>query len=141
MNTVPGRVAYPAVMNTVPGRVAYPAVMNTAPDNECAAIFFSSVDRDSEASSIVDDMFHEWVVRFAAFKSGWRSFFLTGANKSKTEMTASVQENISKHTIGLNMNAFQYRPDETMCEFSAFVAFNKATTGKTDIKHEMGKRP
>ena len=26
-----------------------------------------------------------------------------------------------------------------MCEFSAYVAFNKATNGQTDIKHEMGK--
>ena len=28
-------------------------------------------DRDSEASSVVDDLFHEWVFSFAAFKSGW----------------------------------------------------------------------
>ena len=34
------------------------------------------------------------------------------------------------------MNAFQYRLDKTMCEFSAHVAFNKATDGQTDIKHE-----
>ena len=26
-----------------------------------------------------------------------------------------------------------------MCEFSAYVAFDKATNGQTDIKHEMGK--
>ena len=34
------------------------------------------------------------------------------------------------------MNAFQYRLDKTMCECSAYVAFNKATNGQTDIKHE-----
>ena len=28
--------------------------------------------------------------------------------------------------------------DKTMCEFSAYVAFNKATNGQTDIKHEKG---
>ena len=27
-----------------------------------------------------------------------------------------------------------------MCEFSAYVDFNKATNGQTDIKHEMGKK-
>ena len=26
-----------------------------------------------------------------------------------------------------------------MCEFSAYVAFDKATHGQTDIKHEMGE--
>ena len=26
-----------------------------------------------------------------------------------------------------------------MCDFSAYVAFNKATNGQTDIKHEMGE--
>ena len=34
------------------------------------------------------------------------------------------------------MNAFYYRLDKTMCGFSAYVAFNKATNGQTDIKHE-----
>ena len=29
--------------------------------------------------------------------------------------------------------------DKTMCEFSACVAFNKATNGLTDIKHEKGR--
>ena len=26
-----------------------------------------------------------------------------------------------------------------MCEFSAYVAFDKATNGQTDVKHEMWK--
>ena len=39
----------------------------------------------------------------------------------------------------LKMNAFQYRLVKTMCEFSANVAFDKATNGQTDIKHEMSK--
>ena len=26
-----------------------------------------------------------------------------------------------------------------MCKFSAYIAFNKATNGQTDIKHKMGK--
>ena len=26
-----------------------------------------------------------------------------------------------------------------LCEFSAYVAFNQATNGQTDIKHEKGK--
>ena len=29
--------------------------------------------------------------------------------------------------------------NKTMCEFSAYVSFDKATNGQTDIKHEMGK--
>ena len=37
------------------------------------------------------------------------------------------------------MNTFQYRLDKTMCEFSPYVASNKATNRQTDIKHEMGK--
>ena len=28
---------------------------------------------------------------------------------------------------------------ETMCEFAAYVAFDKVTHEQTDIKHEMGK--
>ena len=35
----------------------------------------------------------------------------------------------------LKMNAFYHRLDRTMCEFSAYVAFNKAANGKADIKH------
>ena len=27
-----------------------------------------------------------------------------------------------------------------MCEFSAYVAFNKATNGQTDVKHEKEKK-
>ena len=52
--------------------------------------------------------------------------------KLKTEMTASVQENKSKHTR-LKINAFQYRQEKTMYTFSAYVAFNKVTNGQTDI--------
>ena len=37
------------------------------------------------------------------------------------------------------MNVFYYRLDKAMCEFSAYVAFDKATNAQTDIKHEMGK--
>ena len=35
----------------------------------------ADTDRDSEASSIVDNLFHEWVFRFAALKSGWANEF------------------------------------------------------------------
>ena len=34
------------------------------------------------------------------------------------------------------MNYFSCRQEKTMCELSAYVAFNKATNGQTDIKHE-----
>ena len=53
---------------------------------------------------------------------------------SKTEMTASVQGNKSKHTRGLKMNALL---NKTMCEFSVNFAFDKATNGQTDIKHKL----
>ena len=39
------------------------------------------------------------------------------------------------HKRFLYMNAFQFGQDQTMCTFSAYVAFNKATHGQTDIKH------
>ena len=29
--------------------------------------------------------------------------------------------------------------DKTMCKLSAYVAFDKATNGQTDIKHKLGK--
>ena len=47
-------------------------------------------------------------------------------------MTASVQENKSKHTSGAVKN--EYRQDKTMYAFSAYVDDNKATNGLTDIK-------
>ena len=63
--------------------------------------------------------------------------FRDDIKKLKTEMTASVQltsrKQIKTHKR-LKMNAFSYGLDETMYEFSAHVAFNKATnrykTGK-----------
>ena len=36
----------------------------------------------------------------------------------------------------LNMNAFNVNKTKEMCEFSAYVTFNKATDGQTDIQHE-----
>ena len=42
----------------------------------------------------------------------------------------------SKHTEVKNKCSLL----STMCTFSAFVAFNKATNGQTDIKHEMRKK-
>ena len=50
--------------------------------------------------------------------------------KSKTEMAASLLENKSKR---LKTNPFLCHRDKTMCEFSAFVAFNKVTNGQRDI--------
>ena len=35
------------------------------------------------------------------------------------------------------MSAFEWSQDKTLCEFSAYVAFNKPTNGQTDIKHKM----
>ena len=35
------------------------------------------------------------------------------------------------------MIVFKCRKDKTTCELSAYVAFNKATNGETDIKHEQ----
>ena len=33
----------------------------------------------------------------------------------------------------LNMNAFSFGQDKIMCKFWAYIAFNKATNGQTDI--------
>ena len=56
--------------------------------------------------------------------------------KLKTEMTADVQESKSKHTRDQKWTLFNIDKTKTMCKFSAYVAFNKATNGQTDIKHE-----
>ena len=37
------------------------------------------------------------------------------------------------------MTAFSNRLDKTMLKFSAYIPFDKATNGQTNIKHEMGK--
>ena len=50
-------------------------------------------------------------------------------------MTVSVQGNKSKHTISdVKNERFIFGLDKTMCTFSAF---DKATNGQTDMKHEM----
>ena len=40
-----------------------------------------------------------------------------------------------KMNVKINKNGL----DKTMTEFSAYVAFDKATNGQTDVKHEMEK--
>ena len=49
---------------------------------------------------------------------------------SKTEMNASVQEKKYKHAIGYYYNFLLWTRQ------NANAAFNKATDGQTDIKHE-----
>ena len=52
-------------------------------------------------------------------------------NRKQRWLSASVQENKPKHTRGNKWTLFNI--DKKMCEFSAYVAFNKATNGQTDI--------
>ena len=50
-------------------------------------------------------------------------------------MTSDTGNKLKKHKR-LKMNAFQYRQEKPLCDFSAYVAFNnKATNGQTDIKY------
>ena len=49
-------------------------------------------------------------------------------------LTLTINQNIEKVK---NERVFYYGLDKTMCKLSANFAFDKATNGQTDIKHEM----
>ena len=49
-------------------------------------------------------------------------FLLTGIDEQSTQEVKNERFLISTR--------------QTMCEFSAYIVFNKATHGQTDIKHE-----
>ena len=79
---------------------------------------------------------HYWSYRIHVHihKKNAKSFPLRAVKvgKSKTEMTASVQENKSKH------KGLKYGRDETVCRLSAYynliiALFDKATHGHSDV--------
>ena len=51
-----------------------------------------------------------------------------------TPLPKKLRKNQIKTHKRLKMNAFSYRQDKTMCEFSAYFAFNN---GQTYIKHQQ----
>ena len=50
---------------------------------------------------------------------------------------AHKQVKTTENTQEVKMNAIEYGLDKTMCSFSAYFDFDKATNGRTDVKHEM----
>ena len=50
-------------------------------------------------------------------------------------MNAGVQENKSKQQDVKNERFLISTGDRTMCEFSAYVAFDKATNGQTEFNN------